>query len=146
MSVTRAALLTYVTGEHAGLLAEAGIALTDTQDGVKSILDRSFRALSVAEADLPTATTDSANTPAIQAAADYYTYDRLARIFARWVSVSKGVGGASVSKDRSKVYAQVAAERDRMKAICATFGLTVDLADSARFVINLDFLEPVDTV
>jgi hypothetical protein len=51
-----------------------------------------------------------------------------------------------VSKDRSQVYTQVTAERDRMKAICTTLGLTVDLADSAIFTINLDFLEPVDAL
>jgi hypothetical protein len=146
VSVTRADLLSYVTGEHAGLLSEAGISLTDTQAGLKSVLDKSFRVVGVSEDDLPTATTDAANAAKIEAAADYYTYDRLARVFARWVSVSKGVGGASVSQDRSQVYTQVTAERDRMKAICTTLGLTVDLADSAIFTINLDFLEPVDAL
>jgi len=142
VSVTRAALLLYVEGEHAGLLAEAGIVVADTQAGVKSILDKAFRAVGVAQADLPTATTDATNSEKLEAAADYYTYDRLARIFARWVSISKGAGGASASRDRSKIYTQVVAERDRMQAICADLGLIVSVADSRVFTINLDFLEP----
>jgi len=146
VSVTRAALLLYVGAEHAGLLAEAGIAAVDTQAGVKSILDRTFRTVGVGESDLATASVDTADTEKLEAAADYYTYSRLASVFARWVSVSKGVGGASVSKDRSKVYAQVVAELARLKAICEGLGLTVGPVTTSVFTINLDFLEPADTL
>lgn len=139
---TRAALLSYVSSEHAGLLTEAGIAAVDTQAGIKSVLDKTFRALGVGQSDLSTAAVDDPLTAPLEAAADYYTYNRLATIFARWVSVSKSVGGASVSKDRSTIYQQVVAELARLKKICDGWGLIVEPPTVAVFSINLDFLEP----
>jgi hypothetical protein len=142
MSYTRAELLTYVGAEHSALLSALSLTAADTQAGVKSILDRSFRALSVGESDLATATTDDDNAAKLEAAANYYTYDRAVDLTAPWVAISLGGAGDSVSKSRQQAFAQLRLRRDELKAEAEAVGVTVDSPAYASFSINLDFLEP----
>lgn len=142
MAYTRAELCTYVGQEHSAVLSALGLSAVDTQAGVKSILDNSFRAVGVGEDDLASATTDDANTAKLEAAADYYTYDRAVALAALWVNISLGGAGDSVSKARQQAFAQLQAVRDAKKAKAEDAGVTVDASGFQAFAINLDFLEP----
>lgn len=144
MAYTRAALLTYLAAEHSALLSALSLSAADTQAGVKSVLDRTFRALGVGESDLATATVDDDQAAALESAADYYTYDRAVEIAALWVAISKGTAGESVNKARNQAFAQLRQRRDELKSVAEGAGVTLDVPAFAAFAINLDFLEPAE--
>lgn len=114
---TRTTLLAYLADEFALLLTETGIPAEDTQVGVKSALDRTFRSLGLDE------TSGIADADPAEAFADYFLLLKMSRQLANRVSISKSAAGNSMSKDRSRVYTQVKEQYDEAKQRLKDLGL-----------------------
>jgi len=145
MVYTRSNAEAYVQDEHEDLLTEAAIGHDDAQTGIKSVLDRAFRALDVAEAGLPAASVEDAQVGKLEALLDYYTFDRVVRKFIRHVNISKSTAGTSVTKSRAAVYDHAVAERERMATILSRrYDFEPDGNEVEVFDFNMDFLEPAE--
>ena len=84
MALSRASLITAVTGELAGVLTLAGFTAADTAGNMKEPADRCFRALGVAEGDLASATVADGDEEKAIAYLRYFTVDK-----AVWATASK---------------------------------------------------------
>lgn len=76
MGMTRAALNTAVTADLSGVLTLAGFAATDTSGAMKEVLDKTFRALGVAESGLASATVADGSEQQAIAYLSYFTIDK----------------------------------------------------------------------
>ena len=81
-----------MAGELADVLSLAGLAATDTSGALKEPLDRAFRALGVAEADLAGAAAADGDEERAIAYASYFVLSRAAGALAGRVDVSVGRG------------------------------------------------------
>lgn len=143
MSYTRIAAATYVASEHTTLLGELGVDDTDEAGGIKSILDRSFRALGIAESDLRAATVDDSQTRQLEAVLDYYAILRFWRESAVRVQISKRTAaGSAVAKNREQLYDHLTVVLADALSRANALGLSVGVDEFEIGALNLDILEP----
>ena len=121
MALARADLTTTIAGELANVLTLAGLSTTDTSGNLKEPLDRVFRALAVAEADLATAAVaDGAEERAV-AYARYFVLVRATDALAGKMDVSAGAASAKLRQQFENV-------RDRMQEaliVARGYGLAI---------------------
>lgn len=143
MAYTRDNALEYLQGEYATLASELGVQQVDELGGYKSVLDKAFRTLDVAQADLGTASVNDTDAGNIEALLDYHVLLRLQREASTRVSISRSTAGSSVSKQRQQVYDHITALLTDARGRVDALGLAADAEFQAGY-INLDFLEPED--
>jgi hypothetical protein len=103
MSLTRAELNAAVTGELAGVLTLAGFAATDTSGAMKEVLDRTFRALGIAESGLGTAAVaDGAEAQAI-AYLRYFVVDKAVWATTTKMNVKAGSAAANLREQHENL-------------------------------------------
>lgn len=102
MAFARADALTYLAGEWTRYLILAGITATDDPAGIKSVLDRAFRSLGVARADLATASVADADAEGAEALLDAAMVRRLHKALGDLVAVS--LGDPNVTKQRQQAW------------------------------------------
>ena len=134
MSVDRGALLTYLAAAHAPLLAAARLDPSDSLPGLYSVLDRAFRAVGIPQASLLTASVPDETVAKLEAAADYFLYERaVQRLAVTAVDSTSGPASERVQRAASQIYRQA---NEQLAGPYATSGL---------FTINLDLYEPAGT-
>ena len=121
MGLTRAELNTAVTGELAGVLTLAGFAATDTSGAMKEVLDRTFRALGVAEAGLASAMVEDGAEQSAIAFARYFVLDKAVMATTSKMNVKAGSASANLREQHENLKQQ----RDEAYATAEVYGLWV---------------------
>ncbi len=86
--MNRAAALDYLQGEYAEIAVETGLEQSPLLKAYNTAIDQSLRGLGVAESDLGTADTTSAQVTGYLALLDFYALTRFNRIFALRMNVN----------------------------------------------------------
>jgi hypothetical protein len=142
VSYARSDAETYLAGEHASLFTELSVATSDTQPGIKSILDRAFRLLGVGQADLATAVVADSDVEKLEAALDYHALLRFTREASPRVHVLKVTAGNRVQKNAELFYEHLVEALKEAKLRCKVLGVPVDGGGFEWGAYSLDFLEP----
>lgn len=130
MALTRAELRTAVAGELAQALTLAGLANTDTSGALKEPLDRVFRQLGVAQANLASASAADGSEAKAIAYAAYFTLDRIVAALLSKMDVTGDSGaGAKLNQQIENAKTQRAAAL----SVAITYGLP-DFSRRARVV------------
>lgn len=130
--MTRAEALGYLANEFSSLLAAAGIAATDTDEGLGAVLDKGLRSIGA---------TEEVATDTLQAFLlflDYHVLVRICRALAVKVDVSHSSPG--MSRASSQAYAQAQAERDRAEQRLREAGL----AGPGQWRLGRVFLDSIE--
>jgi hypothetical protein len=137
MALTRAALITAVTGELAQVLTLAGLTAVDDAANMKSPIDRTFLALGTAYADLPTATVTDGQELKSLAYARYFVLLRALQGIGKKMDVGAGSARASLSQqwDHVKELLGIAAGEAQL------YGLNVGEGD----ILPLVYAGGIDT-
>ena len=136
--MNRAAALDYLQGEFAEIAVETGLEQSPLLKAYNTAIDQSLRGLGVAESDLGTADTTSAQVTGYLALLDFYALTRFNRIFALRMNVN--ISG-SVQAEQSQMFRQVKVLLDQAEKRLAGLGLsTREQVIMGR--VTLDFLEP----
>lgn len=139
MSLARSSLLAAIAGELREPLALAEINPVDTTGNLKEPLDRTFRALGAAEADLATAVVATGSEAVAIAYATYFVYSRVTSALADQVNMSS-VGSRA---DLHQLYENM---KDRMAdalLIAQGFGLSIS-GSGASGLVPIPFVGGMD--
>lgn len=129
--LARSDLVATIAGELAETLALGGLALTDTSGALKEPIDRTFRALGAAEADLATATAPDGSEAAAIAFATYFA---LARTLDA-VAAKMDVGAEGASAKRHQQWDNVKARLEAALAAAQYYGLPLSLTTESGSLI-----------
>lgn len=116
MALTRAALTATLAGELADVLALASLEAADTTGALKEPLDRTFRALGVAEGGLAEAAAPDGAEPRAIAFATYFALARAASALAGRVDVATGRNETSAKESQAFTHVQALLEQARADA------------------------------
>lgn len=119
MGLTRVQLNTAVTAELAGVLTLAGFAATDTSGAMKESLDRTLRALGVAESDLVSATIDDGVEAKAIAYLRYFVLDKAVLATTSKMNVKAGSSSANLREQHENLKQQ----RDEARLTADAYGL-----------------------
>lgn len=139
MALARSSLLAAMAGELREPIDLADILPIDTTGNLKEPLDRTFRALGVAETDLPTASVATGSEAKAIAFATYFVYARVTSALADQVNMSS-VGSRA---DLHQLYENM---KDRMAdalVIAQGFGLSI-AGSGASGVVPLAYAGGID--
>lgn len=140
MTMTRADLASYLANVHGALLAEAGVAATDTAGALKEPVDDALLALGTDYADLATATIASADIVGARKLGNLAVLERVYRAVLNRVDIE--IDGPETRKRRSQMVGNLKTALDAAKAEAAPY-LAVG-SSWAGGSLSLDFLEPVE--
>lgn len=139
MSMTRADAATHINDVYAELLAQSGLGTEDDVGQLKSAIDRAMLSMSVAYADLQTATVS--DEYGFQRVLEWTALVRIRNAFGLLADKSHG-GPASLSKRYGDAIRDLN-ERIAMAKTAAEPFITVTTSDVyAMTSINYDYLEP----
>ena len=138
--MTRADLLTYLTGQFGQLESETGQASADTIGGYKLPIDAALRRLGVSELNLATATVADSKAEAALALVEYHALRR----FRFLVSTRIDYPATQMMNSRSQIFRQIDDLLKETEERCSTLGYPVaDANDYGMLHLNLDILEPL---
>lgn len=142
MSMSRADSASYLAGTLAQLLADAGLAATDTAGGLKEPIDDALLATGTDYADLASATVANTDVVGFRLVLDYTGILRCYRAIAHRVDIQ--LDGPQVAKSRSQAVRQLEKLVDDARK-AADPHMSASNSDWGFGSIDLDFIEPVES-
>jgi hypothetical protein len=139
MAYTLAQAEAYLASEFREALADLGVSEAESGEWLYYVIRRGLRAVGVAESALGSATVSDANSPAFEAALDYYAWDRIARALAPRVGV-RTEAGLQVAREQAWVHAKD--ERDRAGARAVSLGATLDDSNPPAVIQSVTYRDP----
>lgn len=117
--LSRAELATAVSGELAGVLTLARFTATDSSGNMKEVLDRTFRALGVAEGGLATASVADGNEERAIAYLRYFVIDKAVYATTAKMNLKAGSSSANLREQHENLLRLLASAL----AVAQSFGL-----------------------
>jgi hypothetical protein len=130
MALDRATLMTEVGGELAGVLALAKLSVLDDVENLSPPLNRTFRAMGVAETDLATAVVATGQEQQAIAYATFFILDRALRGIPKKMDVSGGGSSAKLSNQ----WDHLRELRDEALLVAQGFGLDIAGAGESGWI------------